>query len=167
MADSVTLNELYTLQEVYNIEFGVRGYWKCQFDNAPDPYKQKAMIAKSCNEADYNVSYDDHKIGLISIYTPSVLQMPTLNITFYDDNENTITKWLRAWKLEMRDNDTKLQFIEDYAYNVYCSQYSPQHKLIEQRDYLVAPGGKIMIANDENVSQATVQMEFQVFKFNY
>ena len=45
-SNTVSLNELYTLKEVYEIEFGVRGYWKCIFDNSPIKYKKKAMIVR-------------------------------------------------------------------------------------------------------------------------
>lgn len=169
MVDSFSNNddlvELYTLREVYDIEFGVRGYWKCIFDNAPSKYQQKGVLASSCSMTDYAATYDSHRMGLINIYTPTYLQMPTLNITFLDDNECTIENWLRDWKKQMRKNG-QLAYIDEYVQNVVCFQYSPQYRLLSSSKYLVAPIGKIQINIDESVKATTISMEFNVFRYD-
>ena len=154
--------ELYTLHDVYGIEFGVRGYWKCVFENSPIAYRKKAMIAKSCTESDYAATFQPTRVGLINIFRPDVLQMPTLHISFYDDNASTIENWLIDWKNKMKINNSSLAYIDDYAEWAFCYQYSPQFELLLSSKYLVAPIGKINKTN--SLAEATtIYMEFQVF----
>lgn len=161
--DAISLNELYTLKEVYDIEFGVRGYWKCIFDNSPIKYKKKAMIAKSCNESDYNNGFDAHRVGLIEVYTPGHLQMPTLQIEFYDDTDSTIERWLRSWKDSMKDKTTQtLTYIDSYVTKATIFQYNQHHVLQSTREYLVAPAGKISVSN-ESAAATTITLNFIVF----
>lgn len=160
----VTPKELYTLKEVYEIEFGVRGYWSCIFDNSPNPYKNKPMIAKSCTESTYGVNYKDVTAGIINYYTPDVRRMPELSMTLYDDNDSTIENWLKNWRDKSATNVNTLYYIEDYAEWVRCNQFNPQHRLISTRSYLVVPDGRISITN-ENVSVTTLQVQFRVLDF--
>ena len=162
--NKVTFDELYTLKDVYEIEFGVRGYWNCKFDNAPLRYRQKGIIAKACTDTDYSNGFSPRRIGLYEVYTPDVLIMPSLNITFYDDTDSTVENWLRAWKRKMNDNKGRFYYIEDYADRVYISQYNQHHVLQNTRKFLVAPVGKIQIVN-ETADVITLNTEFRVFDF--
>ena len=165
MADEVSLNELYTLKEVYEIEFGVRGFWKCIFENSPPIYHKKAMIAKECTESDFSTAFSAHKIGLIDIYTPDALMMPELQITFYDDNKSTIENWLRDWKNKMKKGTEGVTYIDSYADYLESFQYNQQYELISVRKYLVAPVGKITVTNGDTVNPTNIVQAFKVFDF--
>ena len=160
----VTPKELYTLKEIYEIEFGVRGYWSCIFDNSPNPYKNKPMIAKTCTESTYYIEYMSTDAGLFNYYTPGVRRMPELNMILYDDNNSTVENWLKAWRDKSATNKNTLNYIEDYAEWVRCNQYNPQHELLSTRSYLVVPEGRIVITN-EGVSVTTIQVQFIVLDF--
>lgn len=156
--------ELLTLEEVYQIEFGTRAMWKIVFSNGPEKYS-KAMLAQSINEVSRDVVLKSKPAGNWYSFVPEIQHQGSLSCILYDDRVGTIEKWARNWWASTNQDQTyhKLQYPTEYVSSAYVYHYNLQHELIFSRMYIVLPTDAINVGFDSgNPTVSTVKLNFRV-----
>lgn len=159
------VTNLYSLAEVYGIEFGVRGIWTVTVRGniAPPEKYSKAMLATNCSERGWGVQNRAQRVGNSLTFTPDVLTNPSLSITWCDDTESTIEHWLRDWWSSYRASKGTLNYPATYAAEVTTIHYNVHHKITAQRCYVVIPKDVISVDSGSTITATSIQTSFDVY----
>lgn len=165
---------LNNIEQLRKVQWGNTAHWDISFPSAVFGEKSAQWFpATSVTEVQVEVEKADFSIGNFAFSIPKGSgKTPTLSVTFIDDADMTLSKWIRAWmkgmqpkngllgvRLGSRGSDGKPLVYRQVLIEKYKLVSGPvgssapawaeentssgEKAIIEQNSYLVFPSGEI------------------------
>lgn len=164
---------LKDIQQVASVEWNRSYNWdvrfvKCSTAPAPPAPFDSWFPAVSVDLPSYNISSFTYSSPVMTHTIPQSCTTLNLPITFLDDHNLTLLRWVREWvekdMLHMAEENPYLGYISEVVRPLHLVRYKWekfQKKNVDYRAYWVYPDGSLVesLASDSSTLQRTVTFQ--------
>lgn len=162
----------FNIDQLRAVEWDQGYLWEIMFTNSKNPQHESKLTAPF-NEWFPANSVTDERLA-ISEYSqdlhlfkqfpfPDGAPQRSITVSFYDDINNTLVKWLTTWvKVDILNNGKYLTCLQDCTKELHLTKLNSQRKAIDIFRYLVIPSGTLEFSGTESSESTVYQMRFLI-----
>lgn len=153
---------LKSKDQLLNIEWGISNKWDVRIlDNDAPSIFRSFFPATDVTEPVFDLEEHTFNIGYASLNVISGYKVPKLSMTFYDDHNGTLERYLEKWTNQnILGGLTSVLPIESCLKSIEVYRYNNFGKKIWNTIYKVCPSGELSRENTSDPKFISLKVDF-------